>query len=80
MGRFLIEVPHANDQKACEQAVRAFFAAGSHFLTHADWGCADHEHKARRILPSLFRDTAKITLLEQYTYDDVKASVDVHPK
>ncbi|NQV49605.1 MAG: hypothetical protein HQ507_03870 [Candidatus Marinimicrobia bacterium] len=92
MGRFLIEVPHANDQEACVQAVRAFFAEGSHFLTHADWGCADHEHKAwlivdldskeeaRRILPSLYREAAKITFLEQYTYADIKEGVEAHLK
>lgn len=92
MSRFLIEVPHANSHDACVQAVRAFMAGGSHFLTHADWGCADEEHKAwlivdldskeeaKAILPSLFREQAKITLLEQFTYEDVNKRVEDHPK
>jgi len=90
MPRYLIEVPHANSKDSCEQAVRAFFAEGSHFLTHADWGCADDEHKAwliadldskdeaRQILPSLVRKQARIVLLEQYTYADIHGGGEEH--
>ena len=46
MARFLIEVPHEANFAACSQAVRIFLDTGSHFLTHADFGCADGEHKA----------------------------------
>ncbi len=90
MARFLIEVPHSNNKEACETAIRAFLAGGSHFLTHADWGCSDNEHKAwlmveldskeeaRSVLPSLFRDQAKITRLKQYTYESIGGSAEEH--
>ncbi|NQV14564.1 hypothetical protein HQ531_03830 [bacterium] len=92
MAKYLIEVPHAKNKDACVQAVRAFMAEGSHFLTHADWGCADDEHKAwlmveldtkeeaRRVLPALFRDQARIIQLEQYTYADINKSVEDHSR
>jgi len=46
MPRFLIEVPHEEETVACARAVKVFLDSGSHFLTHADWGCKDGEHKA----------------------------------
>ena len=79
MSRYLIEVPHENSKNACDQAVQAFLATGSHFMTNADWGCGDDEHKAwfiadldsseqaMPILPSLFRENAKIIELQQFT-------------
>ena len=91
MARYLIEVPHDNKKEACDLAIQAFFSSGSHFLTHADWGCSDDEHKAwliveldskeeaRLILPSLFREDAKITELKQYNYQDVHQSAEQHP-
>ena len=83
MSKFLIEVPHGADKKSCEQAIQIFLQTGSHFLTHADWGCLDGEHKAwimvevnnkeeaRYILPSVFRSTAKITQLTTFTAKDI---------
>jgi hypothetical protein len=65
--RYLIEVPHEAEVIACAKVVQAFLASGSHFLTHADWGCTDGEHKAwisleaeseeaaRGVLPPAFR-------------------------
>ncbi len=46
MTRYLVEVPHENTKEACDRAIRLFQETGSHFLTHADWGCSDHVHKA----------------------------------
>ena len=46
MARYLIEVPHEANFTACSHAVEVFMKTGSHFLTHADFGCADGEHKA----------------------------------
>jgi len=83
MPRFLIEVPHEEDRIACAQAVKIFLSTGSHFLTNADWGCYDGEHKAwilietdskedaRSILPSAFRTRAKVTQLSKFTMDEV---------
>lgn len=88
MTRFLIEVPHENKKEACERAVKVFLETGSHFMTNADWGCADNEHKAwivvdleskemaRSLIPPLFRDEAKIITLQQFgpdTLDETRA-------
>ena len=82
MSRYLIEVPHADDKDSCSQAVKAFMETGSHFMTNADWGCGDGEHKAwfvveldskdqaRTILPPLFRDNAKIIELQRFSPAD----------
>jgi len=81
MARYLVEVPHDNRKEACEMAVRAFLETGSHFVTGADWGCSDGEHKAwmivdvgskdeaLSILPPFFRKSAKVTSLERFTFD-----------
>jgi hypothetical protein len=83
MPKFLIEVPHGATKNACDQAIQIFLQTGSHFLTHADWGCLDGEHKAwiiadvkskdeaLFILPSVFRKEAKITLLTTFTAKDL---------
>ena len=46
MARFLIEVPHEAEKIACANGVRILLTTGSHFLTNADFGCLDGEHKA----------------------------------
>ncbi len=83
MSKFLIEVPHGADKKACDQAIQVFLQTGSHFLTHAEWGCMDGEHKAwiivevetredaRYIVPPLFRQDAKIVQLTTFTSKDI---------
>ena len=83
MAKYLIEVPHGADKGACDQAIQIFQQTGSHFLTHAEWGCLDGEHKAwiiaevkskeeaRFILPSAFRANAKITLLTTFSARDL---------
>lgn len=83
MAKYLIEVPHGADKRACEQAIQVFLQTGSHFLTHAEWGCLDGEHKAwiiadvgnkqeaQFIIPPIFRSSAKITLLTTFTAADL---------
>ena len=78
MARFLIEVPHESEAAGCVRAVQIFLNTGSHFLTHADWGCTDGEHKAwiiaeldskqeaRSILPPNLRTQAKIVRLDHF--------------
>jgi hypothetical protein len=90
MTRFLIEVPHEPTKEACERAVRIFLQTGSHFITNADWGCKDDEHKAwiiveldskkqaREMLPSLFRERAKIVALQQFDRENIVESVEMH--
>ena len=90
MARFLIEVPHEAKKEACNRAVQVFLNTGSHFMTHADWGCSDGEHKAwfvadfaskeeaRQILPLEFRLHAKIVALERFTLDDLPTTLGYH--
>jgi hypothetical protein len=83
MTRFLIEVPHEAETVACARVVKIFLESGSHFLTHADWGCRDGEHKAwfvadvdtkeqaRAILPPAYRPQAKIVQLNHFTLEEI---------
>ena len=83
MPRFLIEVPHDPTPLACIHAVEALLRTGSHFLTHADWGCMDGEHSAwlvveldsrqdaMNVVPVDFRKQAKIIQLNAFTLDQI---------
>ena len=83
MSKFLIEVPHEGTKRDCERAVEVFNRTGSHFLTHADWGYQDGEHKAwliidvaskdeaRNVVPPEYRDKAKITGLNSFSREDL---------
>ena len=85
MPRFLVEVPHESNQLACARAVDVFLKTGSHFFTHADWGCRDGEHKAwaivevdtreeaLAIVPSGFRAQAKAVQLNAFSIDEIDA-------
>ena len=90
MTRYLIEVPHENTKDACDQAIQAFRATGSHFMTNADWGCGDDEHKAwfiaeldskeqaMSILPPLFRENTKIITLQRFNPTDAESRIEEH--
>jgi hypothetical protein len=83
MARFLIEVPHEADVMECARAVEIFLSTGSHFLTNADWGCMDGEHKAwivleaddkeeaRMVVPPAYRHQARIVALNKFTLQDI---------
>ena len=83
MARFLIEVPHDNTAAECARAAEVFLRTGSHFLTRADWGCMDGEHRAwiiveveskaeaRSIVPPAFRSLARIVQLNTFTLEQV---------
>ena len=83
MARFFIEVPHEAETVACARVIETFLKTGSHFLTNADWGCLDGEHKAwiiveveskeetRRIVPPAFRSRARIVGLNKFTLDEI---------
>jgi hypothetical protein len=87
MARFLIELEHEATVGACVIAIETLLSTGSHFLTNAEWGCKDGEHKcwiivdvdskeeARTILPPVYRNEAKITKLTQYTLDSLKEAI-----
>lgn len=90
MTRYLIEVEHENKKQACERAIKVFQESGSHFMTNADWGCADDEHKAwvvveleskeqaRSLVPPLFREQAKIITLQQFGPDTLDQTRGMH--
>ncbi len=90
MAKFFIEVPHKEEEVDCARAVQVFLETGSHFLTNADWGCEDGEHKAwllveveskedaRRILPPVFRSQAKIVELSKFTKKDIDKVLNQH--
>ena len=92
MKRFLIEVPHENSKDACQRAIQVFLETGSHYMTRADWGCGDGEHKAwiiveleskeeaMAILPPLFRHDAKIVELEKFAREDIEDVMEGHKK
>ncbi len=79
MNRFLIEVAHDGTPAACVRAAEILMRTGSHFLTHADYGCLDGEHKAwivveveskeeaRNVVPPDLRSAAKIVRLHTFT-------------
>jgi hypothetical protein len=84
MARFLIEVPHEAKEQECALAVKILISSGSHYLTHADFGCLDGVHKAwviieadskeeaRFVVPSVFRPRAKIVRLNKFSLDQIE--------
>jgi len=88
MAKFLIELAHEATEEACSIAINTILSSGSHFLTHAEWGCKDDEHKcwiivdvnkkeeASAILPPVYRKEAKIIELTRYTMDDLNQSIE----
>jgi hypothetical protein len=91
MARFLIEVPHEAKKQECALAVKILLSSGSHYLTHADFGCLDGDHKAwviieadskeeaRFIVPSVFRPRAKIVQLNRFSLSEIEEMLEVHP-
>ena len=82
--RFLIEVPHEPSTLACARVVEVFLKSGSHFLSRADWGCRDGDHKAWMIVevesksealgivPPAFRSQAKVVQLNFFVMKDIE--------
>lgn len=66
MPKFLIEVPHEEETVSCTRAVKIFLESGSHFLTHADRGCKDGEHKAWLFADVDSKDKARAILPPAY--------------
>ncbi len=90
MARFLIEVPHEAEKVACARAIQILLRTGSHFLTHAEWGCLDGVHKgwmivelqskeeARSMLPPAYRSQAKIVELNKFTMEEIEEILSHH--
>jgi hypothetical protein len=83
MARFLVEVPHEEETIACAKALKILLETGSHFLTNADWGCLDGDHRgwitvemgsrdeALAILPVAYRAQAKVIQLNKFSVKDL---------
>jgi hypothetical protein len=90
MKRFLIELPHTPEVVGCAQVVKSFLTTGSHYLTNADWGCADGVHsawlvvesenhdEARLVVPPPFRSDAIVTSLVRYNLAEVEQILTDH--
>ena len=92
MQKFLIEVPHDSDPVACSRAVQVLLSTGSHFLTHAEWGCLDGVHSAWMILeleskaealalvPTAFRSATRVVGLNRFSLEKIEAFLSRHPR
>lgn len=90
MARFLIEVPHESGTAACAHAAWILLNTGSHYLTHADFGCKDGDHRAwivveadtreeaRGTLPQAYRASARITGLNKFSLDELEELMGHH--
>jgi hypothetical protein len=88
--RFLIEVPHAPEELACARVVQVFLTSGSHYLTHADWGCMDGVHsawmvvevgskaEALGVLPAAFRADARVVRVTHFKLDKIEETIRRH--
>lgn len=90
MPKFYIEIPHEEEKIACLRAVKILQESGSHFLTHADYGCYDGDHNARifveldskeealMMIPPAYRDKAKIVKLNSFSIEEVNNLLKEH--
>jgi hypothetical protein len=90
MAKFLIEVPHKAEKVACLRAIQILLQTGSHYLTNAEFGCYDGDHKAwvivdvdskeeaRGILPPIYRSQAKIVGLNRFKMEEVEEMLRHH--
>jgi hypothetical protein len=91
MAKFLIEVPHEAEKRACLRAIQILLQTGSHYLTNAEFGCLDGVHRgwvivevdskeeARGILPPVYRSQAKIVNLSKFKLEEVDEMLRHHP-
>jgi hypothetical protein len=90
MKKYLMEVSHSADRIECLRAVEVFLNSGSHFLSHADWGCFDGEHKAwlvveaeskeelMQVVPPSYRDSTKIVELNKFNIHEIEDQIKHH--
>ena len=84
MPRFLLEVPHEEERIACARAIQLLFNTGSHFVTHADFGCKDGDHRAwivleaenkeqaRYAIPGAYRSKSKVIGLNKFSVEEIE--------
>ncbi len=85
MPRFLIEITHDDEHDACVKALHALQSLGSHFVTHAEFGCSDGAHAgwliaeldsredAERMVPPEFRVGARIVQLQRFSPEHIQS-------
>lgn len=90
MSRFFIEVPHQEEKEECLRVIQIFLSTGSHYLTNAEWGCEDGDHKAwlmveveskkeaLQIIPPAFRSQAKIVKLGKFSIEAIEKMIQEH--
>jgi hypothetical protein len=90
MARFLIEVPHEAEVVACAKVVQVFLTSGSHFLSNADWGCKDGDHRAwiivdlesrdeaLAVVPPAFRKDARVVRLNRFSLGQIDRILEQH--
>ena len=90
MPRFIIEVPHEAEAASCFRAAKVLMESGSHFLTHADFGCQDGVHKAwivvdvdskdeaRNMVPPAYRRQATVVRLSRFGLDELDDLIKRH--
>ncbi len=90
MARFLVEVPHEAEVVSCARAIKVLLETGSHFLTHADFGCHDGVHKgwivvdvdskeeARNMLPPAYRRQATVIGLSRFGIEELDELIRHH--
>jgi hypothetical protein len=83
MEKFLIEIKNGGDIASCLRSIQSFLSSRTHFVTSVEWGCIEGEHKAwliiktgnrddaMRIIPSAYRQNAKITSLHKFTGKEI---------
>jgi hypothetical protein len=84
MTRYLIEAAHDPSVSECLRILDAFVAAGSHYLSRAEWGCVSGDHRAwlmveadsddsaRLMVPPVIRPMSKVVRLHQFTPEEIK--------
>jgi hypothetical protein len=92
MAKFLIEVPHEKEAVACARAVKLLLETGSHWLTNAEFGCKDGDHRAwmmveldskedaRRLIPSSQREGSTIVGLNKFSLEWIDDYIRQHSK
>ena len=90
MSKYLTDIPHGSEKIECLRSVSILLSSGSHFLTNADWGCMDGQHKAwffmdannkdeaLMVVPPAYRKDTKISQLNKFNLKEVQELLKHH--
>jgi len=90
MPKFYIEIPHEAEEIACLRAIKVLQETGSHFLTHASYGCLDGDHTARlfidvdnkhdaqMVVPRAYREKARVLEMTSFSPEEVDRLLTFH--